>query len=243
MIMKYSLVISLTFLLTGGCFGQPSVSLSVPMLWGKVQVKDNWTPSTAPNYKEYLTGFSVSSGIHIHGSFQPGFVIKNKNILFNIGAGYFYQRFDVNRPFEYRSMVEPIFYTDHYSYLCYHGDVGLTYKHTINSEKYFMTYNITYRVLKSFQQNYTPTYSVGTDFYTMIDRRHINFGKMMLLSVGLNRRVGNQLSIGVNAIAPLYIQWRNDAVFNDDPATLYRPGFSLGVSLSISYDFKRKQPS
>ena len=242
--MKCSLVILFSFLLTGRCLGQSSLSLSVPLLWGDVQVKDNWTPSTAPNYKEYLVGSSVSSGIRLHGSFQPGPFIKNKNILFDIGVGYFYQRFNVNRPFNYRSMNEPIFYTDHYSYLCYHGDVGLTYKHSINPEKYFLTYNVTYRIFKSFQQNYTPTYSTGTEgFFTQLDRRHIDFGKMVSLGVGVNRRLSNQFSIGASAIAPLYIRWRNDAVFNDDPTTLYRPGIILGVSLSVSYNFKRKQPS
>src|SRR5687768_222714 len=148
--MKHLLLTSLTVLLAGTSWGQSSLSLSAPMIWGNVKVKDNWTPSTAPNYEEYRTGSTLSYGIDINYSFRPRSIIKNKNIRIDIGSGYFFQRFDVNRPFNYRSNVEIIFQTDHYSYLCYHGDVGLTYKHTFNSEKYFLTYNVTYRILKSF---------------------------------------------------------------------------------------------
>jgi hypothetical protein len=240
--MKYLLLKALICLLASTSWGQSSLSLSAAMIQGNVKVKENWIPVTGPGRKAYRTGSSTSSDIYIHYSFRPRSIIKNKNILVDIGAGYFFQRFDVNRPFDYRSTAEIIFNTAHYSYLCYHGNAGLTYSHNFNSKKYFMTYNVTYRVLKSFQQNYTPKYSTGTEgLITQRERRQIDFGKMISLGVGLNRHLRNRFWIGANLIAPVYTRWRNDAIFNDDPATFYKPKFSLGASLSISYDFKSNE--
>src|SRR5690606_266052 len=140
---------------------------------------------------------------------------------------------------KYRSAIEIIFTTDHYSYLCYHGNVGLTYSRAFDSKRYFMTYNVTYRTLKSFQQNYTPTHSTGTEgFITQRERRHIDFGRMISLGIGLNRHVGSRFSIGANVIAPAYMRWRNDTIFKDDPATFHKPKFTVGASLSVSYNFK-----
>ncbi|HYF68097.1 MAG TPA: hypothetical protein VD884_08175 [Ohtaekwangia sp.] len=240
--MKHLLLKAFIFLIAGTSWGQSSLSLSAAMIRGNVKVKENWIPATGPGRKAYRTGSSTSSDIYIHYSFRPRAIIKNKNIWVDIGSGYFFQRFDVKRPFNYRSTAEIIFNTDHYSYLCYHGNVGLTYSNTFNSKKYFMTYNVTYRILKSFQQNYTPRYSTGTEgFITQRERLQINFGNMISLSIGLNRRLGNRFSIGANVIAPVYTRWRNDEIFNDDPATFFKPKFSLGASLSVSYNFKSKE--
>lgn len=230
--------------MAGASWAQSNMSISTPMISGEVKVKDNWTPPTAPNYKEYRTGTTSSYAVDFNYSFRPKSFIKNKNILLNIGAGYFFQRFDVNRPFNYNSLIYIGFYTHHYSYLCFDANVGVTYKYTFMSEKYFMTYNLTYRVLKSFQQNYTPTYNTGTEgFFAQTNRHQIDFGKMLHLVVGMNRRLGNRFSIGGNVIAPLYTRWRNDGIFADDPTTTYKPKFSLGASLSLSYNLERQQSS
>lgn len=237
--MRYLIFKALICFLAGTAWGQTSLSLSAAVIQGNVKIKENWIPATGPGRKPYRTGSSTSTDIYVHYSFRPRSIIKNKNLRVEIGGGYFFQRFNVNRPFSYRSNVEIIFETDHYSYLCYHGDLGLTYKHTFKSKEYFLTYSATYRVLKSFQQNYTPTYSAGTDgFFTQQDRRQIDFGKMISLGVGINRRLGNRFSIDANIITPVYTRWRNDAIFNDDPATWYKPRFSLGASLGASYNFK-----
>ena len=75
--MKYALVIPFTCLLAGACWGQPSFSLSAPVFWGNIQVKDNWTPSTAPHYKEYRTG----SQYYLHIDLQsPVYTGSNPNL-------------------------------------------------------------------------------------------------------------------------------------------------------------------
>lgn len=153
--------------------------------------------------------------------------------------GYFNQRFDITRPFNYDSPLKPIFYTNRYSYHCWQGSFGLTYNYTF-LKKYFISGDITYGMLYSFRQDYTPTYSVGTDFFTQRGYNQNHFSKTLSLSVGINRYFGERFSLGVYVLAPVYTLWRNDKIFNDDPSTFYRPNFSLGSSVSVAYHFKKK---
>jgi hypothetical protein len=239
-------VISITIyavctLVSFNSYGQSSLSVSFPMIWSDVKVKDNWTPPTAPNYKEYREGSAFGYGINLSYSIQPGFIIKNKQFSINIGAGYFKQRFDVVRPFNYNSPLYLIFYTDHYSYHSLMGALGLKYHRAIG-KKYLLSGSLTYTILQSFRQEYTPYHnSGGTKFPDQIDKSSIDFGKMCSISVGLDKQLGDRFSAGIQLLFPFYTRWRNDEIFDDDPLTFSRPDFSLGSVITIAYVLKKSQ--
>ena len=224
-------------LLSFASCGQGSLSVSFPMIWSDVEVKDNWTPATAPNYEEYLGGSAFGYGVNLNYSFQPKFIIKDKHFAINIGAGYFKQRFEIMRPFNYNSQIFMIFYTDHYSYHCLQGNIGLTYKREV-SRKLFLSGNFTFNTLLSFKQQYTPT---RPDFPTQTDYSQINLGKMLSVGVGLEKQLGDRFSGTLQLLIPFYTRWRNDDIFNDDPSTFSRPNFSLGSVISVAYHLKKKQ--
>lgn len=62
-------------------FGQNSLSISTPMIWSKVTVKDNWAPSTAPNYKEYREGSAFGFGVNLNYHFNPKLLSKTNTSL------------------------------------------------------------------------------------------------------------------------------------------------------------------
>jgi hypothetical protein len=213
--------------------------MSIPTIWSKVSIKDNWTPNTAPSYKEYREGTVFGYGLNLNYSFQPKFIIKDKHFSLNVGTGYFIQTFNVRRPFNYNTLNRPIYYTDNYSYFSWHWIGGVTYVYTI--KKYALTTNVSYMELKSFRQEYTPTYGPSSyGFFTQVSRQQIDFGKILFFNVGISRHFGDRLSIGISILVPVYTRWRNDAIFNDDPATFSKSEFSLGTALNVSYTFKRK---
>jgi len=238
---KNRLTITFCLLFSFTSYGQSSLSLSAPVIWSKVKVKDNWTPPTAPNYKEYIEGSASGYGINLNYSFHPGFIIKDKHFSVNVGGGYFKQRFDIRRPFNYDTQLQPIYYTDNYSYHSWQWTGGLTYSYPLN--KYALTANVSYSELRSFRQEYTPDSGLPSSygFFTQVNRNQIDFGKILSLGIGVSRYFGKRFLIGVNMIAPVYTRWRNDPIFGDDPDTFSNPKFSLGASLHVSYNFKTKQ--
>jgi hypothetical protein len=240
---KVNFIIGLTYLASFTAYGQNGFNISVPVIYSNVEIKDNWTPPTAINYKEYLSGTSLGYGLNMNYSFRPTFIIKDNRFLLNVGVGYFQQHFDISRPFDYNSALFIIYYTDHYSYHCLNLSAGLTYNLPLG-EKYSLTGNLSYSQQSSFRQDYTPTYSPpnrGFDGFTQTNTTQIDFGKMLNLSVGINRNLGDRFSIGLNVLIPVYVRWRNDKIFKDDPSTFYSPKFSLGTSISIAYTLKKKQ--
>lgn len=218
--------------------GQKSLNVYAAMVWSNIKVKDNWTPSTAPSYKEYLNGSAFGYGFNLNYSFQPKLLIKNRNFSISIGGGYFLQRFEVIRPFNYYSPVEIIFYTDYYSYHCLQWTGGLTYSYPLN--KYNLKANISYGQSYSFRQEYTPT---RKDFSTQMNSNKIDFGKMLSFNIGIDRYFGDRFLMGFYVLTPVYTRWRNDKIFNDDPTTFHRPESSLGLSIRIGYCLQeRDQP-
>ncbi len=220
-------------------YGQSGFTLSLPVIYSKIAVANNWSPPTAVNRQNQFDGTSLGNGVNVNYAFHPTFIIKNKCVFLNIGAGYFKQRFALRRPFDYVSPLKPIFYTDNYSYHCWQWSAGLTYNYSFR-ENYFLSGNLSYSWLSSFRQEYTPTSNAGYGDITQINHNQIDFGNMLMLVIGLNRSLGNRFSLGLNVLVPLYIRWRNDKIFGDDPSAFYRPNFSLGSSISITYRLKSK---
>ncbi|MBS1682576.1 MAG: autotransporter outer membrane beta-barrel domain-containing protein [Bacteroidetes bacterium] len=228
----FSLCVVLSFI----AHGQSSLSISTPMIWSTAKVKDNWTPTTAPYYKEYLTGTALGSGINLKYFIKPKFILKGKAKHFNInvGLGYFKQKFDISRPFDYASFVQIIYRTSGYSYQCWNWSVGLKYSYPINA-KYELTADLSYQQFRSFQQDYAPT--SGDPIQT--NRFSIDFAKIVTLTLGVERKLGKYFSVSFNLLLPA-ISWRNDRIFRDDPSTYYHPSFSFGNSFSLIYRFRTK---
>lgn len=219
--------------------GQSGFTLSIPVIYSKVELLNNWSPSTAINRQNQFDGTSIGTAINLNYSLHPTLLIKDKNILMNIGVGYFNQRFYVRRPFDYNSPLQPIFYTDNYVYHGFQGILGLSYRYTLG-KKYFLLANLSYSWMRSFRQDYTPTSNYGYGELTQINRNQIDFGNMLLLAVGLNRNMGDKFALRLNVLAPIYTRWRNDKIFKDDTSTFSHPKLSLGISIAVAYNLKSK---
>lgn len=214
--------------------GQSSLTLSALRIHSRIEAQNNWSPPTAISRQDRFEGTATGYGASLSYSFRPAFLIKNPRISLNAGAGYFTQRFDMRRPFDYISPMQPIFYTDHYTYHCWHWSAGLTYKQPLN-ENYFLSGNLSYTWLRSFRQEYTPT----NGHASQDNRRPIDFGNLLVLALGINRKLGNRFSAGLDVLLPLYVRWRNDRIFKDDPARFSRPSFSPGLGIHVSYRLKK----
>ena len=243
--MKLIAIFNLLLIASIPSYSQGSFSLSMPVIYNTVEVTNNWSPPTAINRKNQFNGTSLGYGVNLNYSFRPTFIVKNHQLFLNIGVGYFMQRFDLQRPFDYVSPLQPIFYTDHYSYHCLQVLLGISYKYSINSD-YFLIGNFSYSGLNSFRQQYTPTSNAGYGRLTQINHNQIDFGNMLMLAMGLNRNLGDRFSLGLSVLIPLYIRWRNDKIFKDDPTKYFHPKSmggnisSIGGNISIGYYLKSK---
>ena len=234
-------IVAICLLFSFVSYGQSSLSISIPTIWSNVKVKDNFTPPTAVGgYKEYLEGSAFGYGVNLNYSFHPRFIINDKRFSVNVGVGYFKQRFDIRRPFDYNSPFEPLFHTDYYSYDCWQASIGLSYTYAFNN-KYFLLANLSYNTLQSFRQEYKPLTGNASMFPKQENHHQTDFGKSLPLSVGLNRYFGKHFSLGIYIVAPVYTRWRNDKIFKDDPAEFSHPKFSLGTSVNIAYHFGEKR--
>jgi hypothetical protein len=215
-------------------YGQGSLTLSTPVIYNSVKLTNNWSPPTAVNRTNQFNGTSLGYGVSLNYTFRPTFLIKNQHLLLNVGAGYFKQRFDLRRPFDYTSPLKPIFYTDNYSYHCWQWSGGITYNYSLK-KLYFLSGDLSYSWLSSFRQDYTPTSNYGYGNLTQINRNQVDFGNILILAIGLNRNLGNNVSIGFSVLSPLYTRWRNDKIFRDDTSEFSHPKFGIGSSIRATY--------
>ena len=218
--------------------GQNSLSISMPVIYSSVKVKDNWTPSTSPVYQEFLNGSATGYGANVTYSFTPFFMNPTKNLKVNVGVGYFNQRFDVKRPFNYSSPLFLVFYTDYYSYHCLNLLVGINYNYELR--KFYLNCGLTYNWLSSFQQ----VYKLYTET-KQINSLNMDLGNILALTLGVKKKLTGKFLIGFDVLIPLYTTWRHDKIFNDDPATFYQPHSSIGANISFTYLLKSrldKQP-
>lgn len=244
--MKYAIVIfNSLFIVSISIYGQGSFSLSIPAIYNTVEVPNNWSPPTAINRKNQFNGTSWGYGANVIYSFNPKFLNLDKNFTINIGGGYFKQRFNLQRPFNYNSPVEIIYYTDHYSYDNIQGIVGVSYKFPLK-DNYSFNANFSYNWLNSFRQKYTPTYGSTSRDHSQIEHRKYVFGNILTFSFGLKKHWKDKYSLGLNLVFPLYTQWRMDKIFDDDPTKYFYPKprggniSSIGGNISFEYYLKSK---
>jgi len=68
------------------------------------------------------------------------------------------------------------------------------------------------------QRPTTKTSSIDTIFSKTIMKFDNSFG--------FNRNLGDRFSVGLNILPPVFVQWRNDKIFKDDPSAFYGSTFS-----------------
>lgn len=207
-------------------YGQGHVSIEIPVIYSDVTVNDNWFPPTAVNgFDQNFDGTALGYGVSLYYSFHPKLLVKDEHFLIDIGIGYFLQRFDVTRPFDYKSPLKIIFYTDHYSYHCIRGTLGLSYNYPI-ALKYSLSGRLSYCHLKTFQQEYKPKWEIDPPS-PQINKNTRELGDMVIPGVGITRTLSERLAVSLNIIVPIRTRWRNDKIFKDDPATFLRPKVSV----------------
>lgn len=194
-------------------------------------------PPTAINRKDQFKGTSFGHGLNLNYSFQPRFLVNDQHFFVNIGVGYFKERFNVMRYFDYKSPLYLGWSTHHYSYYCWQWRAGLTYQYPLN--EYALIANVSYNHFNSFRQQYAVS-AKGSPSPDQVNELNIDFARSITLVLGAQRKITEKISIELSLVLP-YTRWRNDRIFRDDPATFSKPTFSIGTSISIAYHFNKKQ--
>ena len=233
--MRYVIIVVVSMLIYTPTFGQKSISVSSPFIWSKVEVPNNWSPSTAINRKNEFNGTALAYGLNLKYSFTAKKTFLGRPIQFIMGTGYFKQQFNIRRPFDFSSPLEPVFYTGSYAYHCVETLVGATYNYPLNNN-YFFSSGLTYSWLSSFKQEYTPVSNHGYGNSYQVKNTQLFYGNLLVLAGGINRKLGNDFSLGLHLQVPLLSRWRNDRIFKDEANTFYGPKFGLGTQLNLAYN-------
>lgn len=181
-------------------------------------------------------GSAISYGANINYSH---FFYKN---LFIIGGvGYYKQRFNIQRPFQYRTPngSEPLVSTNKYSYQNIQILVGLGYQKMVN-EKWSLTGQVNYNMYRSYRQKYQQEYSPGTN---EVYKKNFAIGRMINMDFRCERYLKDRISIAAAITFPFYTRWNDDEIFNkydysDDTQIIAYPKFSYGTTLSLFYQLK-----
>ncbi|GMV78656.1 MAG: hypothetical protein AMXMBFR79_17860 [Chitinophagaceae bacterium] len=180
------------------------------------------------------TGSAVSYGINVNYSRNIIF----KGLYVTAGAGYFRQAFGIRRPFHYDSPYRPLWHTESYLYNNIHLLAGMGYKLNL-SNTIKLNVNAMYNQFYSYQQKYilSKEYKSG-----QVNNKKATLGEMTNISFGLEKKINNKFSVGLDAIVPVHIQWNNDVMFywyeySNDTQKIARNRHSLGASVSCIYYF------
>ena len=211
------------------------LGFSIPLVWNN----SNGVYYSLGNRRE-PSGNATSYGININYSH---FVYKN---LFLIGGvGYYKQRFNIQRPFQYRAPdgSEPLVNTKKYSYQNIHLLIGVGYQKTL-STKWGVAGQLSYNMYNSYRQKYEQGYSPGKN---EIYKNHFMLGNMINLDLRCERYINNRVSIGAAIVFPIYVHWNDDKIFNkydyaDDTQIVANQKFSFGANFSVYYQLKNKRP-
>lgn len=182
------------------------------------------------------TGSAVSYAINVHYSRDIIF----KGLYVTAGAGYFRQAFGIRRPFHYDSPYRPLFHTQSYMYNNLQLSYGIGYKLKISNTMKLNT-NLTYNQFHSYRQKYVLMQPfMGSN--GQVNNKKAKLGKMANISFGLEKKINNKFSVGLDSIVPVHIQWNNDVMFiwyeySNDTQQIARNRYSLGASVSCIYYF------
>lgn len=210
------------------------IGISVPLIWNN----SNGIYYSVGNRKE-PTGNAISYGMNVNYAKS-----LYKNYFFYIGAGYFKQSFNIIRPFNFDgdTITNLLYSTKNYSYHCFQLQAGIGYSYKFN-ERFKITGVVIYNSLNSYRQNYVPTGLSGYEHKpTQTNNISMQIGYMLNLSVGIEKIITNNISIGADIVTPIITRWKNDEIFIEylyanDTQQIAENRFSIGTVISCKYHF------
>lgn len=234
----YSLVIIALIMLCNPVFSQQKgnlnkIGFSMPLIWNN----SNGVYYSLGSRRE-PSGNATSYGANINYS---RFFLKNVFIVG--GIGYWNQKFDIQRPFEYMAPngTEPLVSTKNYSYQNIHLLIGTGYQKRV-SDRWSVAGQLTYNIYNSYRQKYAQEYFPGqNEDYT----NYFKIGNTINVDFRCEHYLNNRLSIGAAIVLPMYVHWNKDKVFikygySDDSQIIAHTKKSFGANLSVYYHLKNK---
>ena len=207
-----------------------AIGISVPFIW-------SYSEATFYGLGRpyYPSGKAKSSGFNINYSrlFYKGFYAK-------IGAGYFYQHFNIIRPVNYISPTDQLLRSvESYNYNSLQLLAGLGYQKKMSLKNSFKA-GLVYNYFSSFKQKYVINRS--PEERIQINHKSIPIGSMIIVNIGVEKKIFKHLYCGADFILPVFTRWRRDEMFiyvgySSDEEQIARSKSSAGVAFSCSYHF------
>lgn len=215
------------------------ISVSQLFIWNKTTVFDIYSGARAGN----KTGKAWSNGTNVNYSFG-----LRKNVFASIGIGYFNQRFDIHRGFNFYepNVVTSLFYTTkNYAYKSINYFGGIGYQLKIKKGK-VLPVNSEARVsiIGSFYNTFQQEFDNGgyhDPYYgnPEIRKRSYKYGSSIQLRGGIVRSVYKRFKIGIDLILPIYSRLRKDEIFKENTTEYHGINFSIGTSINLIYNLKK----
>ena len=215
------------------------IGISQLFIWNRTTIHDIYSGSRTAG----RNGDSWRVGTNVNYSFS-----LSKNFYATVGAGYYNQRFNIHRGFDFHepNVVSGIFYTTkNYAYksLLYFGGLGYrihitpTRKATFpaNSEiRLMVLYNAFSTFRQEFRHNFDDNFLGNPN--PMVRKTNYHFGSSITVKGGLLCPLSKKIKAGVDLVLPVYNRWRKDFIFKENPDDYYGADFSIGMSLNLIYN-------
>jgi hypothetical protein len=238
--MKKTALILVFSSLNFSCFSQEknsqenSIKLSLPVIWTEA----NGIYYSLGN-KKTPSGKGIGFGIVANYNRT-----LYKNWYASIGLGYFNQKFNIIRPFEFDgdTLTKPLYSTKEYNYQSALLNLGLGYGYCLNT-KVKLNGAASINMLQSFRQNYTPTgYSGYQHKTTQVNKKNWNIGYFANVALGAEYQLSKKISVGFDAILPFITKWKQDKIFIEsgfgaDAEIIAENKSSIGTAISCTYHF------
>jgi hypothetical protein len=177
-----------------------SIGITIPVIWNKSNgVYYRLGKRYEPNGKSKSNGININFTRNVY-----------KNFYAIGGVGYYKQRFNVIRPFDFESLTNFLFSTKSYHYDNLQLLFGIGYNKKIKKDLYFNT-NISYQQFLSYTQKYYLKY--GNVDSSQINHFSKNIGKSININLGFEKNLNEKISIGLEIVSPIYIKWNDDKTF------------------------------
>lgn len=206
------------------------LSIASPFIW-------NNSYSTSYSSGNILEGKAISNGVNVKYAkdiFSSFYV--------EAGLGYLRQRFDINRPFNYKTPDGslPLVATTEYSYDNLQLIAGIGYRQPIGLD-WAGVAGVQYNCFQSFRQRYHQSYFPGQN---EVQKRNFGIGEMITIRAGMERFVGENLSVNLTLLAPIHQSWKNDdmfvgPVYDDESQRIAKTTKSAGIEISVHWHFYR----
>lgn len=206
-----------------------TIGVSVPVIWNKSE-----GTYYALGNRKTPQGNAVSYGLNINWSRTI-----YKNIFGVAGIGHFRQAFGIERPFNYVTpdSSKPIVTSKKYFYSTIQFNVGIGYQKSL-TDALLLKGTLVYNYYHSFRQQYTPQGSTPSQR----SKKSIGIGSIINVAAGIEKRLANKISAGIDLIIPISNNWNTDKIFfnngyANDEQQIARAQSSFGAAIVCNYHF------